>query len=1026
MKVRKHILATTCLLLTVASAAGQRSRWLPGVEAPAEQAAMLHEAGMYGAARAALEHAYATPTPGRYRQEDRAAAATADPNADFEPLFLPSPEQAFMRALEAKFTLSPDAYNLLDDFQHYHQDDRRRDEALYHLGDLYLIAGDEKTALSLLNRVDESRVPADLRRQVLFKRGYSYFARGDHNAALAQFDKMDGQYGEYANAVKYYRAHVAYENGNLDKALGEFNDLSRDEGFREAAQYYIAQILYAKKEYREALRYSEPLTTPEMTRVTADCHFMLGEDAAALKAYQRLDKPNRADHYHMGMAQLHLKDYKLAEEHLSKVIGPTDEMAQNAHYNLAVCALQRGDKKKARTAFEAAAQTDFDRSVKSDAEFNALKLAYELRFSPFNDIVAALTEHLKKYPDTPHRDEAYQLMAQALVTTKDYPRALDALEKIEHKDLNINRALQRLAFYQALAQYNNKDYEGSQDMLARSLKYGDYDHRLKARALYWQGATLYAQQKREPARDQYMLFLQSYQASETDEFPTAHYDIAYTYYNGKQYEDARRWLLRYTSLSGDKPKHLLADAYNRLGDCLYLQRDFEAAEGYYDQALATNRAQGDYSMLQKAICLGLREDYDGKIALLDQMLKDYPKSVWADNGYFEKARAYVALGRIPEAIHDYKVVKERYPKGALASQAMLQLGLLYYNNGEMDNSLAFYKRVINEYPSTPEAHEALAGLRSVYMERNDYDGYIAYTATLGSFAHVDMQERDSLLFTAASNQMLKGNTTEAREGLSRYLDTFPQGRYVTPANYYLGECFFASGDSAQALARFQDVCEQPRSIFTEDALLRSGALLYRAQRWAEALALFARLEEEAELEGNKVEAIIGQMRCQQRLGDTQGILDGASKVLSMPQAAPDIMREAQWLKAATLTQAGRADEARPILQQLAKDTHTQEGGQAKYLLAQQLYDAGQLDEAERTIFEYVNQGTSSQYWLSRSFVLLADVYHARHDDFQAAQYLSLLREQNSDPGIERLIAQREAAWNLQAIANDGDTGTLPD
>lgn len=999
------------MLLAVNANAQRSQRYLTALP-EMEQALLLHDAGLYGAARVAFQRVI-----DNYNDQQLLSTLLEDAQ--------------FYAALDAKLQQSPDALNQLADFQQFNQNSKHRAEALYHIADIYLHAGDEKTALPILDRIKETDVKSDLRSHLLFKRGYCYFVTGDHNKALAQFDKMNGREGEYASAINYYRAHVDYENGNYDRALERFNTLSQDPGFDRAASYYIAQILYTKKRYEEALRYAEPLSqesggkSAEMTRVVADCHFMLAHDAQALKAYEALaDKLKggliRADYYHIGMAAFRQGDYKRAEDNLSRVTATADDMAQNAYYNLAVCALNRGDKKKARTAFEAAAKYDFDKTIKSDAEFNKLKLAYELSFSPFDDIVAGLTNFLKTWPDTPHRDEAYALIGKALVTTKNYPKALEALESIQHKDLNINRALQRIAFYHALSLYSNKNYPDCQAMLVRSLKYGDYDQRLKARALYWQGAALYADRQREAARDKLLLFMQAYECSEVEEFPAAHYDIAYTYYNGKQYEDARRWFLRYTSLAGDKPKNLLADAYNRLGDCCYLQRDFSGAEGYYDKALGTNRAQGDYSMLQKAICQGLRGDYPAKIQQLEQMLKDYPKSLWADNAFFEKARAHVALNQIPEAIYNYKVVKERYPKGALASQAMLQLGLLYYNNGELDNSLAFYKRVINEYPSTPEAMDALGGLRNVFMERGDYDGYIAYTATLGSFAHVGMQERDSLLFVAASNQYLKGNAEGAKPGFLRYLETFPEGRYVTPANFYLAECDYADGTLDDALQRYQLVAQQPRSIFTEDALLRGGELLYKADRYAEALAMLQRLEDEAEVEANKVEAIIGQMRCQSKLADVEGIIAGCGKVLDMPQATPAIRREALWLKASTLLQANRANEATPLLSDLAQNTHTPEGAQAKYLIAQLLFDKGDLTAAEKVIFEYVDQGSSNQYWLARSFVLLADIYHAQGDDFQAAQYLANLRETFSDDAIERLIAQREAAWNLHAEPADNN------
>ncbi len=931
----------------------------------------------------------------------------------------------YFEALSSKMLENQDAPRKLDDFQHYNQHNIHRADAIYHIGDYYLLDGNEKQALVYFEKVDANDISDDLYVHLMFKRGYCYFMQGNHALGIAQFDKIEGQEGEYAQAIKYYRAHVAYENGNLDKALAAFLELEQDDGFCLAASYYIADIFYQQGHYVEAMRYARPLAEKatgkkvEMTRIMADCHFMLGEYKDALEYYDKLadllnNKMNRADYYHEGLSYFYLKDYNKAATSLSKVTSAEDEMAQNAYYHLGKCYILQGDKKRARTAFEATARYGFDPTIAEDAHFNKLKLAYELSFSPFDELVTSFIEFLNLYPSSPHRDEAYSLIGKALVSTKNYAQALETMEKIQHKDLSIYKAMQRIAFYHGLELYTDKQYDAANEYFAHSLQYGDYDARIKARTLYWQGECEYSNKNIDAARDKYLSFVNAYQATELDEFPVAHYDIAYTYFNKKDYANARRWYMKFTSLYGEKDATTLADTYNRIGDCLYVERDFSGAISYYDKALATSATMGDYSLLQKGICLGLQNNYKEKINKLDNLIQKYPKSVYVDNAYFEKARAYVAMGDIKEAIYNFKVVKEKYPKGSLASQAMLQLGLLYYNNNEYDNSMAFYKRVINEYPSTPEATAALNGLRNVYMELGDYDGYIAYTSTLGSFAHVDLNERDSLLYVSASNQYLKSNFADAKAGFRRYLETFPEGRFVTPSNYYLADCCYADKEYDEALKLYSTVAEQPRSIFTEESLLRSGELLFKSDNYGQALSMFQRLENEAEVESNKVEAIIGQMRCMQKLGNADMCIEGADKVIAMPQTSPEILREAKYLKAKSLIASNRAAEAQSVLEDLATNTKSAEGAEAKYLVAQYKYDKGNIDAAENEIFDYIEKGTPHQYWLARGFILLADIYHSKGDDFQASQYLQSLQESYSaDDDIASLISTRLNEWNVQ-------------
>lgn len=1012
MTIQRHVftlLAATCGVTAFA----QQSSYFSSPEAEFSNALLLYDASMYGAARNAFNDFISHW-------------------ADRQDCTVLLEDARYFEALSAKLSSNADATRLLDDFQHYDRHNAHCADAYYHAGDAELTQGDIQQALKWFEKADDGEVSSQNRVPLLFKRGYCYFMTNQHNLAIAQFNKFKGEEGEFESAVKYYRAHVYYENGNYDTALKLFLELEQDDGFSTASAYYIAQIMYIKGHYAEAIRYASPFASSkgsksssksdkmvEMTRIVADSHFMLGEYDAALTSYDALSellKSNltRADYYHVGLSYAKTGKYDDAATNLSKVTTGNDALAQNAYYNLASCCLEIGDKKRARTAFDAASRQNYDTAIAEDAHFNKLKLAYELNFSPFNDLVTQLMEFLKLYPNTLHRDEAYSLIGKALVSTKNYEQAFETLEKVEHKDLALCSAMQRIAFSHALDLYSDGDTEGTANFLNKSLSYGDYDQRLKARAYYWQGECLYSQGKVSDARDKFLAFINAYQAAETPEFNSAHYDVAYTYFNTKDYANARRWFVKFVSSASSSDAVQVADAYNRLGDCLYVERDFKGAIKYYTEAASKSTAKADYSLLQQGICLGLLGDHQAKLTKLEAVVSNYPKSVYVDNAYFESARAYVALGQIKEAIYNYKIVKERYPKGSLASQAMLQLGLLYYNNNEFDNSMAFYKRVINEYPSTPEAADALAGLRNVYMERGDYDGYIAYTSTLGSFAHVGEAERDSLMFVSASNLQFNMNQPDdAKVAYKRYLETFPTGRNVTPASYFLASIYYSESQFDDALPLYSFVTSQPRSVFTEDALLRSGELLYKSDRFSEALDIFKRLETEAEVESNKAEAIIGQMRCMRKQGNQEQCVASADKVIAMSYVDPAILREAQYLKAKSLITLSKTSDALPLLRSLAESTKTSEGAEAKYLIAQYQYENGDLAQAEAEVLDYVEKGTPHQYWLAKSFVLLADVYHAKGDDFQAVQYLLTLKDSYSaDDDVASEIDERLGKWNV--------------
>ena len=85
---------------------------------------------------------------------------------------------------------------------------------------------------------------------------------------------------------------------------------------------------------------------------------------------------------------------------------------------------------------------------------------------------------------------------------------------------------------------------------------------------------------------------------------------------------------------------------------------------------------------------------------------------------------------------------------------------------------------------------------------------------------------------------------------------------------------------------------------------------------------------------------------------------------------------------------------------LAKDTRNIYGAEAKYKVAQIYFDAGQTEQAEKEVLDYIEVSTPHTYWLARSFVLLSDVYMKLGRNLDAKQYLlSLKQNYQADAGM---------------------------
>ena len=930
-------------------------------------------------------------------------------------------DATFYAALSAFELQNDDAASLLEKYTTNFPQSNHCSRAFLRLGELSHDDEKFRNAIKWYDKVDDNDLDDEEKIRFHFKVGYAKFMEGQYDQALKYLAKARTEKSQWQSSANYYYAHIIYEQGKLTEALKIFESLLHEKGYDEVVPYYIAQIYYMQGNYDKAIEYGTPLMKTakgtiraELARVLGSSHYAKTEYAKAIPLLEITTKesksPKREDFFHLGMSYYFTENYDKAADNLAQVTTSEDIMSHNAYYHLGDCYLKLNDKRRARVAFEAATRYNFDASVREDAMFNYIKLNYELSFSPFNEIINSFLQFIEEYPNSAHIDDAYEYLGQALLTTKNYRQALDAMEKIKNKNENIYKAMQRVSYYRGLELFTNLQFSESVGMFDYSLNYGNYDAELKAKSHYWRGEAYYRLGNYQKAADDYSAFVNSQGAQTLEQFPTAHYNLGYTFFSAKRYNESSSWFNRYVSMMRGKENAMTGDAYNRLGDTHFMTRDFNNAINYYDRGAQVTQGSPDYALFQKAFTLGISGNHNEKILQMESLISKYPHSKYVANAYYEMGLSYMSLNKLEDAIRNFKTVKERYPNSGYGTKSMLQLGLVYYNTGDLDQSLIFYKRVVNEYPATPEAETALLGIRNIYLDRNDPDGYIRYTNQIGGFARIDEMERDSISYIAAERVYMADNCEQSITQLDNYLRNYPQGRFVLNVNYYKADCLYRRGDYDEALAAFEFVTGRGKSMFSEDAIKRAGEIHYRKENYSMAAEYFRRLETEADLEENRQEAIIGQMRAMSHLNNPALVVEAGNRVIDNPKMSPEIVREARYLKAKSLMQLNNESQALEEFKILSKNTTGKEGAEAKYLVANILFKQGKANDAEKEIFDFVDKGTPHQYWMANSFILLADIYAARGETFQAKQYLETLLEnydeQNDgihDAARERLI-----------------------
>ena len=158
-------------------------------------------------------------------------------------------------------------------------------------------------------------------------------------------------------------------------------------------------------------------------------------------------------------------------------------------------------------------------------------------------------------------------------------------------------------------------------------------------------------------------------------------------------------------------KDVLNDAYNRLGDCYFVQMQYTKAVQYYDIALKTGTGTNDYALVPESSGPGGTGKDNEKISCAEQLLiSTIPNSAYKADVYFQMAESYVKLNQTDKAITNYRKVISDYPKSSYVKKSLLGWACSILIQNRNNDAIACYKKVIEDYPGTEEAENAMIGL----------------------------------------------------------------------------------------------------------------------------------------------------------------------------------------------------------------------------------------------------------------------------------------------------------------------------
>lgn len=954
-------------------------------------------------------------------------------------------ESRFYGAVCAEKLSNKDADFRLTEFLRLYPQNKHNNMVYFYLGNYHYAAGDYAKALKYYQKVQAREVEYGHRSEFNFKVGYCYFNDEDYSEAKKFFGQEINGKSKYTNAAIYYYAHMQYMDGKYDLALRNFQKLQSDKKFAKIVPSYIARIYYYLGKDDELLQLAPVLLLEEdvfkkneIRQMVAEVYFNRGEYKNALDYYSAAlrhrddteptapaqsistgatkgKKSNTTalvasctpqdSYYQIGYCHYMLHQYDSAQFYLSKKIVCTDSVAQSALYVLGDVNIQLNRKNEARSMFLQASKMDFDAKIKEDALFNYAKLSYELNANPYNESIRSFEDYLLKYPKTKHRAEVEEILTSLYFSTRNYKDALTLIEKIEDRSPMMNQAYQRIVINRGIEVFNTGNMKAAATYFQKATKinalpkYTTDAYYLFAEARYRLGDV-------EAAGKTLDRFMVSTNASTSPYYRQALYTHGYICMKRNNIADAAddfKMFLRLADKSIDA--HQVNDVNNRLGDCNYLDSKYNEAIKYYDRVINAEDADADYATYQKALSYGALGKYHEKLSFLNQIFERYKESPLAPKALFEVGNTYLVCDNNDMALLYFNNFRNQYPQNTLVKTALLNIGLIYYNTDRNNDALDIFDQLLTNYAGTNEARDALSTVKNIYVSQNRVDEYFSYVKRTTKYT-ISTVEQDSTLYMSAENQYMNGDCESSVKSFENYLEKFPEGLFFLQAHYYAADCLFRNGQNESALPHYEAVAAASRNSFTERSLQNAANIAFNLNNFTKAIDLYGQLIANAESDNNRIAGRVGYLRSWIRLDMRDSVIASARQLLRESKITDALRDEARISMARcyyeNVTTYPQADS---IYNQLKNSTNGDYSGEAAYRIAEMRFLQHDYDGAEREI-ESITADPASDYWLAKSFILWADIFHARGNNLQAKQTLQSIIDNSDDEDLVQLALQK--------------------
>ena len=829
-----------------------------------------------------------------------------------------------------------------------------------------------------------------------FRWGYSLFSQKKLKEAQDQFNFVKSQGGTYGPAASYYAGFVEYSQGDYNSAAIDLKRAEQNTAYANVVPYVLANVYYKQKNYDELLKYTASIkgregvtNSEEIALLSAEAYYKKNDFARALPGYNEyLEDKESVDKgvlLRAGYAAYVTGNNEQALSYLKRAASDQDSVGYYASYYLGSLYLKQQQKPLAAIAYGNARNFKGDARMAEESSFQFAKISYDL--SRADQAIDEFEKFQKTYPNSSHNVEVRELLGHAYVNANNYNKAIEYIEGLPRHSTATDQAYQKATYLKGTELFNKEEYFQAVQFLEKSLQY-PIDPVYVADASFWAGEAYSIGKKYDKAADHYNRIIGLSGINNPELISRARYGLGYCYFNLQQYDRALFNFKDFLSKASRQDANL-SDGTLRLADCYYVSKLYPEALTNYRKALDAKTTDGDYAHLQIGVILGIQRSYSEALSQLEQVIKNYPESRFADEALFQRGQLFFEQGNYGNASTEFTRLINAYPSSRFLPYAYMRRAASYYNLKDFNKTSADYIVVVDKYSGHPVANDVLLPLQEALNlagRSTEFEQYLAKFKT----ANPDAKGIESVEFETAKSMYFNQTYDKAIASLGNYITNYPESPRLSEAKYYRAESYYRLKDYPKALIIYYEIAPEEAFTMANKVSGRIAELEFKQGTYEKAIPYFHKLARAATNKKDQYTAWSGLMESNYLLAQYDSTNKYAQLILEKGNVNAGAQNKASLYLGKSAMGRGDYETAKDEFLNTLNTAQDEYGAEAKYLLAEIFYLSKQHKQAYETLVSLNKDFSSYTDWVGKSFLLLSDNFYAEGNFFQAKATLKSL------------------------------------